>query len=192
MIKTTAGPKHQLRLRPDNYLSASDQAVLNNVTLRDKLKIRKRDGSWSDCYGRPASPHSRVCYKGPVSDVTFVGNLCSVDTLRDSQRIVVYGHLPQGEGHLQLDANRYLGVFRVVPGHPEVDVPVNVRSWGNVASLFWPTGKKESAGLLYVAIPLENGRDYEYTCDNMDIRTRIKVGDRPPSTAESMDTTSSK
>ena len=157
----------------------------SSMTYRDRFKIQRSNGHWTDAYGRSTSPPSAVKKRLPKPDVTFVGILTSSLMFGMPVQVSVSGHLPTGPGRFNLPrplaANE---AYKSTPGD-DSPVPALALRMSHRVRLFFADNPTEFAGELMTDVPL-----YDYTCleyKSADVTSVVRMQRLTPAAQPSVD-----
>ena len=128
---------------------------------RDRFKILRSDGRWTDAYGRSTSP-SAAKKRMPKPEVTLVGLATSQLMFSQPVHVSVSGHLPTGWGRFVLsDAMSANAAYKTTPGD-DTPIPAAAQNMSYSVRLFFADCCTESAGMLLTDVRLEDHSCLQY------------------------------
>ena len=155
-------------------VATSQNAVLPaEVVHKDRFKILRSTGLWTDAYSRPTSPPASVKARLPKPDITFRGHLTSNLMFSTPAEVTVSGHLPTGLGHFVLpDPALANDAYKTAPGD-DTALPARVAAMPYVVRLYFADPSSDIAGMLITNVELSKYRRLEYRAAGITSLVRI-------------------
>ena len=140
---------------------------------RDRFKILRRTGLWTDAYSRPTSPPATVKARLPKPEITFRGHLTANLMFCKPAEVTVSGHLPTGPGYFVLpDPTLANDAYKTAPGD-DTPLPPLVASMPYLVHLYFADSTSDIAGMLMTNVELSKYRRLEYRAAGITSLVRI-------------------
>ena len=154
--------KRSRAVRPGTPPKSDIIHSLESLTLRDRFKLLKPDGTWCDAYGRSTSPISTIKRSAPKPATTMRGFLTSKSLFLLPHEVTVSGHLPTGWGRLCLpEGAPSNGAYKSTPGDP-TRLPAITSQMCYSVNLYFADDLRVPCGTLYTDVPLHEHQRLEY------------------------------
>ena len=148
--------------RPGTPPTSNVITGIDSLTLRDRFKVQKPNGSWCDAYGRSTSPISTIKRAAPKPAITMRGFLTSKSSFLLPHEFTVSGHLPTGWGRFCLpEGAPSNGAYKSTPGDP-TRLPAITTQMCYSVNLYFADDLRVPAGTLYTDVPLHEHQRLEY------------------------------
>ena len=154
-------PTAAIDAAPASPATSAAPTVTHEVT-RDRFKIQRPDGRWTDSYGRATSPIAAAKQEFKKPSFNMVGVTEAKLMFHLPVMVQVSGHLPTGWGAFALPSNTATyDAYVLTPGHRTAP-PARIHKMDYSVKFYFTDDRTAAAGTLYTDVALHEHSKLQY------------------------------